>query len=73
MKKHIRILAAALLIISLSACTTVEKFEVPENDPAQMANTVVSEVEPEDQAEKLASSSESKKATVSSKAPAVPI
>lgn len=72
MKKNIRILAAALLIFSFSACKNVEKFEVQENNPAQMANTVVSEVEREDKVEKPASSSESKKAVVSSKAPAAP-
>lgn len=77
MKKHIRFLAAALLVLSLSACTNVEKSEVPENNPAQMANSDVLELEQRDVDEKVASSekafsSESKKAVVSSKAPAAP-
>lgn len=70
MKKNIRIFAAALLIFSFSSCTNVDKSEIPENNPSQMANTI-SEIEQSDQAEEPASSSASKKsADVSSKAPA---
>lgn len=72
MKKHIRILAAALLILSFSACANVEKGEVSETNPAQMADTAASESEKSDQDEKPASSSESKKSDVSSKAPVSP-
>lgn len=70
MKKNIRILAAALLIFSLSACTSVEKPEVSESTSTQVMNTAASEIEQKDQVKKPASSSESKKAVVSSKAPA---
>ena len=69
MKKHIRILAAALLILSFSACANVEKGEVSEINPAQMAGTAASETEKSDQDEQPASSSESKRSDVSSKAP----
>lgn len=72
MKKHIRILAAALLILSFSACTNVEKGEVLEVNPAQMADTDVSESEKSDQDDKPASSSDSKKAAVSNKTSALP-
>ena len=66
MKKHIRILATALLICSLSACANVEKPEIPESNSTQVMSAVSSAVE------RPASSSESKKAAVSSKAPAAP-
>lgn len=69
MKKHIRILAAALFILSFSACANVEKGEVSEVNPAQMADADVSESEKSDQDERPTSSSESKKTAVSSKAP----
>ena len=72
MKKNIRIWAAALLIFSLSACTNVERAEISESSPTQIMNTVVSEIEREDQAESPASSSESKKSDVSSQAPVSP-
>ena len=71
MKKHIRILAAALLILSFSACANVEKGEVSETNPAQMADTAASESEKSDPDEKPASS-DSKKTDVSSKAPVSP-
>lgn len=69
MKKNIRILAAALLIFSLSACANVERAEISESSPTQVMNTVISEIEREDQAESPASSSESKRADVPSKVP----
>lgn len=72
MKKNIRVLAAALLILSFSDCANVEKPEVSETNPAQMADTAASESEKSDQDEKPASSSESKKSDVPSKAPAAP-
>lgn len=73
MKKNIRILAAALLVLSLSACTDVEKSEVSESTSTQVLNTTVSEIERRDQVEKPASSSESKKSVEeSSKAHVTP-
>lgn len=70
MKKNIRILAAALLILSFSACANVEEGKVSETNPAQMADTAASENEKSDQDEQPASSSGSKKSDVSSKAAA---
>ena len=52
MKKNIRILAAALLIFSLSACTSVEKPEVSESTSTQVMNTAASEIEQKDQVKK---------------------
>ena len=73
MKKNIRILAAALLILSFSACTSMEKSEVAESTSTQVMNATASEIEQKDQVEKPAFSSESKKSVEkSSKAPVVP-
>lgn len=63
MKKHIRFLAAALMIFSLSGCTDVQIPEVSEGDSTQVMSAASSAVE------RPASSSESKKTAVSSKAP----
>lgn len=63
MKKHIRFLAAALMIFSLSGCTDMQIPEVSENDSTQVMSAASSAVE------RPASSSESKKSDVSSKAP----
>lgn len=65
MKKHIRFLAAALMIFSLSGCTDVQIPEASGVDSTQVMSAASSAAE-------RPASSESKKAAVSSKAPVSP-
>lgn len=66
MKKNIRIFAATLMIFSLSGCTDVQIPEASGVDSTQVMSAASSAVE------RPASSSESKKSDISSKAPAAP-
>lgn len=66
MKKNIRILVAALLILSISGCADVQIPEVSENNSTQVMSSASSVVE------RPPSSSDSKKSAVSSKAPVSP-